>query len=101
LRKFPLAPAGSSERRGQNLRSCARATSCAQTRHRGDRQKEKDYFDEFRLALDPADIARSIVFAQHQPPHGQIAEMMILRLKRYCPGADGNRRRLLTDPRES
>ena len=51
--------------------------------YRGDRAREKDYFDQFKLALDPADIARSIVFALDQPPHVQIAEMMILPVNRY------------------
>jgi 3-hydroxy acid dehydrogenase/malonic semialdehyde reductase len=58
-------------------------TNIILTRYRGDRQKEKDYFDQFRMALDPADIARSIVFALDQPPHVQIAEMMILPVNRY------------------
>jgi NADP-dependent 3-hydroxy acid dehydrogenase YdfG len=53
------------------------------TRYRGDRKKEKDYFDQFRMALDPEDIARSIVFALDQPPHVQIAKMMILPVNRY------------------
>jgi 3-hydroxy acid dehydrogenase/malonic semialdehyde reductase len=53
------------------------------TRYRGDRKKEKDYFNQFKMALDPADIARSIVFALDQPPHVQIAEMMILPVNRY------------------
>jgi 3-hydroxy acid dehydrogenase/malonic semialdehyde reductase len=53
------------------------------TRYRGDRKKEKDYFDQFKLALDPADVARSILFALDQPPHVQIAEMMILPVNRY------------------
>ena len=44
---------------------------------------EKDYFDQFRMALEPADIARSIVFALDQPAHVQIAEMMILPVNRY------------------
>src|SRR2546430_11529659 len=38
---------------------------------------------QFKMALDPADIARSIVFALDQPPHVQIAEMMILPVNRY------------------
>jgi 3-hydroxy acid dehydrogenase / malonic semialdehyde reductase len=58
-------------------------TNIILTRYRGDRQKEKDYFDQFRMALEPADIARSIVFALDQPPHVQIAEMMILPVNRY------------------
>ncbi|WP_407154683.1 SDR family oxidoreductase [Bradyrhizobium sp. STM 3557] len=58
-------------------------TNIILTRYRGDRQKEKDYFDQFKMALDPADIARSIVFALDQPAHVQIAEMMILPVNRY------------------
>jgi len=58
-------------------------TNIILTRYRGDRAKEKDYFDQFKMALDPADIARSIVFALDQPPHVQIAEMMILPVNRY------------------
>ena len=45
--------------------------------------KDKDYLDQFKLPLDPADVARSIVFALDQPPHVQIAEMMILPVNRY------------------
>src|SRR6187397_1755426 len=33
-------------------------TNIILTRYRGDREKEKDYFDQFRMALEPADIAR-------------------------------------------
>jgi 3-hydroxy acid dehydrogenase/malonic semialdehyde reductase len=58
-------------------------TNIILTRYRGDQQKEKDYFDQFKLALEPADIARSIVFALDQPAHVQIAEMMILPVNRY------------------
>jgi 3-hydroxy acid dehydrogenase/malonic semialdehyde reductase len=58
-------------------------TNIILTRYRGDREKEKDYFDQFKLALEPADIARSIVFALDQPAHVQIAEMMILPVNRY------------------
>ena len=58
-------------------------TSIILTRYRGDRKKEKDYFNQFKMALDPADIARSILFALDQPPHVQIAEMMILPVNRY------------------
>jgi 3-hydroxy acid dehydrogenase / malonic semialdehyde reductase len=58
-------------------------TNIILTRYRGDRKKEKDYFDQFKMALDPADIARSIVFALDQPPHVQIAGMLILPVNRY------------------
>jgi 3-hydroxy acid dehydrogenase/malonic semialdehyde reductase len=53
------------------------------TRYRGDRSKEKDYFDQFKMALDPSDVARTIIFALDQPPHVQIAEIMILPVNRY------------------
>src|SRR5215475_7958878 len=42
-------------------------TNIILTRYRGDTRKEKDYFDQFKMALEPADIARSIVFALDQP----------------------------------
>jgi len=58
-------------------------TNIILTRYRGNREKEKDYFDQFKMALEPADIARSIVFALDQPAHVQIAEMMILPVNRY------------------
>ncbi|CCE06790.1 Oxidoreductase, short chain dehydrogenase/reductase family [Bradyrhizobium sp. STM 3843] len=58
-------------------------TNIILTRYRGDKAKEQDYFDQFKMALEPADIARSIVFALDQPAHVQIAEMMILPVNRY------------------
>ncbi|MGJ4942622.1 SDR family oxidoreductase [Bradyrhizobium sp. HKCCYLS1011] len=58
-------------------------TNIILTRYRGDKSKEQDYFDQFKMALEPADIARSIVFALDQPAHVQIAEMMILPVNRY------------------
>jgi 3-hydroxy acid dehydrogenase/malonic semialdehyde reductase len=58
-------------------------TSIIITRYRGDREKEKAYFDQFKMAMDPSDIARALVFALDQPPHVQIAEMMILPVNRY------------------
>ena len=53
------------------------------TRYRGDQEKEKAYFDQFKMAMEPSDIARALVFALDQPPHVQIAEMMILPVNRY------------------
>ncbi|MCW3474752.1 SDR family oxidoreductase [Limobrevibacterium gyesilva] len=53
------------------------------TRYRGDRAKEQAYFDQFKMALEPADVARVIVFALDQPPHVQIAEIMVLPANRY------------------
>lgn len=53
------------------------------TRYRGDRAKEKAYFDQFKMAMDPEDIARSIMFALNQPRHVQMAQMVILPVNRY------------------
>lgn len=58
-------------------------TNIIVTRYRGDKQKEKDYFDQFKMALEPADVARAVAFAVSQPPHVQIAEIMILPVNRF------------------
>lgn len=53
------------------------------TRYRGDRAMEKDYFDQFKMALEPEDIARSIMFALSQPRHVQVAQMVVLPVNRW------------------
>jgi 3-hydroxy acid dehydrogenase/malonic semialdehyde reductase len=53
------------------------------TRYRGDTAKEKAYFDQFKVALDPEDVARCAIFVLDQPPHMQIAEMMMLPVNRF------------------
>ena len=58
-------------------------TNIVLKRHRGDRALEKSYFDQARIALDPEDIARSVVFALEQPPHMQIAQIYILPVNRW------------------
>ena len=52
-------------------------------RHRGDKALEKAYFDQARIALDPDDVARSVMFALEQPPHMQIAQIFILPVNRW------------------
>ncbi len=52
-------------------------------RYRGDRAQEKAYYDQFRMAMEPEDVARSIVFALAQPRHLQIAQVVILPVNRY------------------
>jgi 3-hydroxy acid dehydrogenase / malonic semialdehyde reductase len=52
-------------------------------RYRGDRAQEKAYFDQFETALEPEDIARSIMFALSQPRHVQVAEMVVLPVNRW------------------
>ena len=58
-------------------------TNIIVTRYRGDKEKEKAYFDQFKMALEPADVARAVAFAISQPPHVQIAEIMILPVNRF------------------
>ena len=58
-------------------------TGIIRTRYRGDTAKEQAYFDQFRMALEPEDVARTIIFALDQPPHVQIAEIMVLPVNRF------------------
>lgn len=52
-------------------------------RHRGDKAAEQEYFERFKIALDPEDIARSVQFALDQPAHVQIAQLYILPVNRW------------------
>jgi 3-hydroxy acid dehydrogenase/malonic semialdehyde reductase len=58
-------------------------TSIILARYRGDKAMEQDYFDQFKMALDPYDIARSIMFALEQPRHVQVAQMVVLPVDRW------------------
>lgn len=58
-------------------------TNIILTRYRGDKQKEKAYFDQFKMAMEPEDVARSILFALNEPRHVQIAQIVILPVNRY------------------
>ena len=58
-------------------------TGIIRRRYRGDTAKEKAYFDQFKLALEPEDIARSVMFALSQPAHVQVAQMVVLPINRW------------------
>jgi 3-hydroxy acid dehydrogenase/malonic semialdehyde reductase len=58
-------------------------TNIILTRYRGDKEKEKAYFDQFKIAMAPEDVARSIMFAINEPRHVQIAQIVILPVNRY------------------
>jgi NADP-dependent 3-hydroxy acid dehydrogenase YdfG len=58
-------------------------TDIVRRRHRGDKALEKAYFDQARMALDPEDVARSVLFALEQPAHMQVAQLFILPLNRW------------------
>jgi 3-hydroxy acid dehydrogenase/malonic semialdehyde reductase len=58
-------------------------TGIIRRRYRGDNAMEQAYFDQFKMALEPEDIARSIMFAISQPAHVQVAQMVVLPVNRW------------------
>ena len=58
-------------------------TGIIRTRYRGDTVKEKEYFDTFKMALEPDDVARCISFALSQPRSVQIAQLVVLPVNRW------------------
>jgi 3-hydroxy acid dehydrogenase/malonic semialdehyde reductase len=58
-------------------------TNIILTRYRGDRAREKQYFDQFKMAMEPDDVARSIMFALAQPRHMQVAQIVVMPVNRY------------------
>jgi NADP-dependent 3-hydroxy acid dehydrogenase YdfG len=44
----------------------------------GDAQQAQDFYDSFGQCLDPEDVARTVVFALQQPPHVEIAQLVVL-----------------------
>jgi 3-hydroxy acid dehydrogenase/malonic semialdehyde reductase len=58
-------------------------TGIIRTRYRGDTAKEKEYFDTFKMALEPDDVARCISFALAQPRSVQIAQLVVLPVNRW------------------
>jgi 3-hydroxy acid dehydrogenase/malonic semialdehyde reductase len=53
------------------------------TRYRGDQEMAQAYFDQFKMALDPEDVARTILFAIQQPRHVQLAQLVVLPVNRW------------------
>lgn len=58
-------------------------TGIISARYRGDEEETRRYFEEFGMALDPEDVARCIMFALEQPPHVQMAQMVVLPTNRW------------------
>ena len=52
-------------------------TAFATARHRGDNEKAASYYDSAAAALDADDIAETILFALRQPPHVNIAQIVV------------------------
>lgn len=58
-------------------------TGIISARYRGDEDETRRYFDEFGMALEPEDVARCILFALDQPPHVQLAQLVVLPVNRW------------------
>ena len=58
-------------------------TDIVKSRHRGDEDAARKYFERFGMALDPEDVARCVMFALDQPSHMQIAQMFVLPANRW------------------
>lgn len=58
-------------------------TGIVKSRYRGDAEAEKKYFDQFGMALDPQDVARSVIYALSQPRDVQVAQIVILPVNRW------------------
>ena len=44
----------------------------------GDAQQAREFYDSFDQCLDPDDVARTVLFALQQPPHVEIAQLVVL-----------------------
>jgi NADP-dependent 3-hydroxy acid dehydrogenase YdfG len=58
-------------------------TGIISSRYRGDQDETRRYFEQFKMALDPEDVARCIMFAIQQPAHVQLAQMVVLPVNRW------------------
>ncbi|MBN1240346.1 MAG: SDR family oxidoreductase [Gammaproteobacteria bacterium] len=58
-------------------------TDLIRRRYRGDQQRADEYYARFQMALDPDDVASTILFALEAPPHAMIAQIVILPQNRW------------------
>jgi NADP-dependent 3-hydroxy acid dehydrogenase YdfG len=58
-------------------------TGIIAARYRGDMDETQRYFERFKMALDPEDVARCVIFAIDQPPHVQLAQLVVLPVNRW------------------
>ena len=58
-------------------------TAIVERRFRGDRARAEAYFSRFGAALEPEDIAASVLFAVRQPPHVTVAQLLVIPSSRY------------------
>ncbi len=58
-------------------------TNIIRTRYRGDEEKTREWFERFRIALKPEDVARCVRFAMDMPAHAQVAHLTVLPVNRW------------------
>jgi 3-hydroxy acid dehydrogenase/malonic semialdehyde reductase len=58
-------------------------TDLIRKRYRGDRQRADEYYERFKMALEPDDGAAAILFALDAPRHAAIAQITILPNNRW------------------
>ena len=58
-------------------------TDLIRKRYRGDQQRADEYYARFQMALDPDDVASTILFALDAPPHAVMAQIVILPQNRW------------------
>ena len=58
-------------------------TDLIRKRYRGDQRRADEYYERFKMALEPDDIASAILFALDAPPHAVLAQITILPNNRW------------------
>lgn len=57
-------------------------TDLIRKRYRGDEARAAAYYERFGLALEPEDVARTVMFALDAPPHVTLAQIVVLPTNR-------------------
>ena len=55
-------------------------------RRLGDARQAQAFYDNFEACLDPDDVARTVLFALQQPPHVEIAQLVVLPVSQPADG---------------
>jgi len=58
-------------------------TDLIRKRYRGDEQRAAEYYERFKMALEPDDVASAILFALDAPPRAMLAQITILPVNRW------------------
>lgn len=58
-------------------------TDLIRKRYRGDEQRADEYYARFKIALEPDDIARTVLYALNAPDHMTLAQAVVLPTNRW------------------